>query len=114
MHSEPLLKDGQWHHAAITFKGSEFLMMYVDGELVNESDAAATPTVFDNNTLMRIGTDFNDEDKRFFNGIIDEVAVFNRVLSEAEIQRAMPGDILAVDANRKLSTTWGRLKNGLR
>jgi len=114
VHSEAVLEDGQWHHAAITFKGGDFLRMYVDGKLVNESDAAATPAPFDNNTPMRIGTDFNDEDKRFFNGIIDEVAVFNRVLSEAEIREAMKGDILAVDANHKLSTTWGRLKNGLR
>ena len=86
----------------------------MDGELVDESEANATEVLFDNNTPMRIGTDFSDEDKRFFNGIIDEVAVFNKALSQAEIQTAMKGDILAVNASGKLFTTWGRLKNNLR
>jgi len=115
VHSEAVLKDGQWHHAAITFSGGEFLRMYIDGELANESDAAATDTPFDNNTPMRIGTDFNDEDKRFFNGAIDEVAVFNRALTADEIQKAMNGNILdvpsSVDAHGKLTTSWGEIKN---
>ncbi len=114
VHSTTILEDGQWHHGAITFKASDFLRMYVDGELVDESEANATEVLFDNNTPMRIGTDLSDEDQRFFNGIIDEVAVFNRALSQAEIQTAMKGDILAVNASGKLSTTWGRLKNNLR
>lgn len=114
IHSDGILKEGQWHHAAITFKAGEFLRMYVDGVMVSESNAAATANLFDNNTPMRIGTDFNDEAKRFFDGIIDEVAVFNRVLTDAEIQAAMNGDILAVDASDRLATTWGGLKNRLR
>ncbi len=114
VHSATILKEGQWHHGAITFKAGDFLRMYVDGELVDESEANATESLFDNNTPMRIGTDFNDEDKRFFHGIIDEVAVFNRALSQAEVQTAMNGDILAVNASDMLSTTWGRLKNDLR
>jgi hypothetical protein len=63
---------------------------------------------------MTVGTDFNEEEKRYFNGIIDEVAVFNRVLTDTEVQTAMQGDILAVDVSDKLATTWGGLKNGLR
>ena len=114
VHSEAILVDGQWHHAAITFRAGEFLRMYVDGELVNESEASATSSIFDNNTPLTVGTDFNEEETRYFNGIIDEVAVFNRVLTDAEVQTAMNGDMLAVDANGKLATTWGRLRNCLR
>ena len=110
VHSDAVLVNGQWHHAAITFKAEDFLRMYVDGELVNESDANATESIFDNTTPMRIGTDFNDEAKRFFDGPIDEVAVFNRVLTQAEIQTAMQGDVLAVDAMDKLAVVWGQIK----
>jgi len=110
VHSEAVLKDGSWHHATISFRAGDFLRMYVDGNLANESKANATESIFDNNTPMRIGTDFNDEDTRFFNGIIDEVAVFNRALTEAEIKAAMQGDIQAVDANGKLAITWGEMK----
>jgi len=114
VHSDAVLKDGQWHHAAISFKGGEFLRMYIDGNLTNESKATATKTLFDNNTPLRIGTDFNDEDTRFFNGSIDEVAIFDRALTEAEIQKAMDGDIAPVNPGGKLALTWGGLKGGLR
>ena len=78
VHSEAILKDGQWHHAAISFKGGDFLRMYVDGKLANDSKATATKTLFDNETTLKIGQDFNEDAKRFFNGVIDEVAIFNR------------------------------------
>jgi hypothetical protein len=110
VHSDAVLKDGQWHHAAISFKGGDFLRMYIDGELANESKAAATKTLFDNNTPLSIGTDFNDDATRFFDGSIDEVAIFNRALTEAEVQKAMDGNIAAVDAGGKLALTWGGLK----
>jgi hypothetical protein len=46
-----------------------------------------------------------------FNGVIDEVQVWDRALSEAEINDSM-GDltIAAVDTSGKLTTTWGKLK----
>ena len=48
-----------------------------------------------------------------FNGVIDEVQVWNRALTESEIQQSM-GDFIAgiaVDASGKLTTTWGSLKH---
>jgi len=46
-----------------------------------------------------------------FNGIIDEVQVWNRALTEKEIADSM-GDLtaLSVDASGKLATAWGRVK----
>jgi len=114
VHSEAVLQDGSWHHAAISFKAEDFLRMYIDGELVSESAATATESIFDNETPMSIGTDFNDEDTRFFNGMIDEVAVFNRALSNDEVKRAMEGNIMnvptSVEAVGKLATSWGMIK----
>ena len=46
-------------------------------------------------------------------GMVDEVAVYNRPLSEGEIKGAMEGFskvILGVDPSSKLATTWGELK----
>lgn len=46
---------------------------------------------------------------RFFKGIIDEVMIFDRALSEDEIlQLATQG--LAVEPLNKLATTWGKIK----
>ena len=113
VHSEVVLKDGQWHHAAISFKGGDFLRMYVDGKLANDSKATATKTLFDNETTLKIGQDFNEDAKRFFNGVIDEVAIFNRTLNEAEIKTVMEGDFMAVDPTGRLSITWAKLKRQL-
>jgi hypothetical protein len=46
-----------------------------------------------------------------FNGIIDEVQVWDRALSEKEIKDSMKDiTITAVDTSGKLATTWGSLK----
>ena len=84
--------------------------MYVDGKLVAENKDVATKTLFDNETTLKIGQDFNDDPKRFFNGIIDEAAMFNRALTRAEIKTAMEGDIMTVGPAGRLSVTWAKLK----
>jgi hypothetical protein len=45
-----------------------------------------------------------------FNGTIDEVQVWNRALSEAEIRESMGNIATAVDVSGKLTTTWGEVK----
>jgi len=42
-----------------------------------------------------------------FSGIIDEVAIYNRVLTEEEINQDMLGVMYAVAPAGKLATTWG-------
>jgi len=46
-----------------------------------------------------------------FNGLIGEVQVWDKALTEKEIKESM-GDLTAtaVDASGKLATTWGNLK----
>jgi len=114
VHSPAVLKGDQWHHAAISFKGGDFLRMYIDGKLEAENKATATKELFDNNTPLRIGQDFNEDATRFFIGVIDEVAIFNRAVTQAEIKTAMEGDIMSVDPDGRLSITWARLKGELR
>ena len=69
----------------------------------------------DNNTPLMIGTDFqvggaHSGQAREFTGIIDEVTVFNRALSDEEIGLVMNGLIMAVDSYGKLAVTWGAIK----
>lgn len=111
---EGSMKEGTWHHVAFTFKAKEFLRLYLNGEMVADSDAAATDHLFDNNTPLMVGTDFaiggaHNGQPREFTGIIDEVAVFNRALSDAEIKQRM-ASIAAIETRGKLAALWGRLK----
>ena len=48
----------------------------------------------------------------FFEGIIDDVAIYNRALTEKEIRTDMEEGVLplAVHPTEKLATTWGRIK----
>jgi hypothetical protein len=107
--------DGQWAHLAMTFSAGNFLRIYINGELKAETDAAATESIFDNNTSLLIGTDFeiggaHNGQPREFTGIIDEVVIFDRALSDGEIQQVMNGEFMAVESEGKLAVTWGEIK----
>ena len=48
----------------------------------------------------------------FFEGIIDDIAIYNRALTEKEIRTDMGGGVLplAVQSTEKLASTWGSIK----
>jgi hypothetical protein len=74
------LADGQWHHVAATFDGTT-RSVYVDGVLKG-SDTPKRHRVPPKATNVRIGSTNNSE---YFNGSIDDVAIWNRALSASEI-----------------------------
>jgi hypothetical protein len=111
------LKEGEWQHIAMTFKAGEFVRLYINGEMMGEEDATVVGSLFDNDVPLLVGTDFQIGGQhragqpREFTGIIDEVSIYNRVLSEDEIRSLLDGVISSVDYHQKLSVTWGRIKD---
>ncbi len=74
------LSTGTWTHIAATYDGSQ-MRVYVNGVLDGFlGTSIAIPT---NNLPLRIGADQNGSN--LFNGLIDEVEIFSRALSAAEI-----------------------------
>ena len=79
--------DGTWHHVAGAFDGTEY-KLYIDGR-TNVSVASAgelqgSATAYN----ACIGAHYKRSDgapKNFFNGFIDDVRIYDRVLSEEEI-----------------------------
>ena len=71
---------GQWYHAAGVFDGAH-LMVYINGQLAASSSTSGriVPSV----SVLCFGRDFNEG--RYFNGLIDEVSIYNRALSSNEI-----------------------------
>ena len=55
---------------------------------------------------VRIG----EATRRYFEGLIDEVGIYNRVLTENEIAKNFNSQGLAVHSQEKLTTTWGNIK----
>lgn len=76
-----VLPTGAWSHVAGVYDGAE-MRVYVDGAL--DGARATTAAVPTNALPLRIGA-ASDGGSRF-SGLIDEVEVFNRALSQAEIQ----------------------------
>ncbi len=79
------VNDGEWHHVACVFSGSNILSakLYVDGVLETVG-ASQTQSVNTNATTnMTIGYGFNNT---YFDGKIDEVRIWNAALSAATLQ----------------------------
>ena len=102
-------KVGEWYHFAGTFDGKT-LKVYINGEL--EGEAANNVPIAPSDLELWIGGDDFGRPTDHFPGKIDEVRLYEKTLSEADIQKVMetPQD---VEAHGKLTTTWGKLKVGL-
>ena len=74
------LTTGSWQHIAVTFNGSGAVSFYINGSSAGTATAASSnPT---NSGSVSIGRAYNGN---YFNGKIDEVAMFNSELSSSDI-----------------------------
>lgn len=97
----------KWYHIIYTTDtNANELKLYVDGELKQTGNSGATKK---NMNERRIGSEHNG---RWLNGMIDNVRIYNRVLSADEVMQNFESksDQLPVEPADKLSTTWGALK----
>ncbi len=76
---------GVWTHAALTFDGN-WLRIYKDGVLVAETAKVGSLAV---NPAVEAWIGDNPSGNKGFDGIIDEVKIFHRGLSQAEVQTEM-------------------------
>jgi hypothetical protein len=76
------VNDGQWHHVAGTYDGSE-LRLYVDGKL--DASAKTQGTINVNAYPVYIGEN-SEHPGRAWHGLIDDVRLYNYALSDAEIK----------------------------
>ena len=102
----------QWVHVAGVFERKGDVELFVDGESVRSvpSDAQGRENI-DNKSPFYIGRRASGER---WKGILDEIRVYNRVLSEEEIKQnfeARGGLAHSVELGRKLAVTWGKVKS---
>jgi arylsulfatase A-like enzyme len=96
------LRDGQWHHVAgvlpaLAAPNATNILLYVDGAPEPAGSVTASPINTDSASAT-IGVDSQD---RNFTGVIDEVRIYNRALSGAEI-----GQLYA--ATNQCAAAWHR------
>jgi len=95
----PNVLDGEWHHVAATWDNANGEMkLYLDGVLVKSGTGIKTgETIASGGTLVlgqeqdSVGNSFHTNDD--FNGFLDDVRIYNKVLSDEEIQDLFEGPI---------------------
>ncbi len=77
--------DNQWHHVALVRNGeTDECIIYVDGRITDRLVVNYTGD-FDNSAPVYIGSLTNGTPQYFYWGAMDELAVFNKALTKAEI-----------------------------
>lgn len=82
-----IVNDGQWHHVAVVFNRAANMVRYVDGAAsgTQYSLSSLSGQSIDSTKQLRIGARAQTGDEIYFNGLVDDVSVFARVLSVEEI-----------------------------
>gem|GEM_PF-601542 len=81
------LLDGQWHHYAATFDRDGSALAYVDGDLVGTCDISELAGTLGLGKTLLLGT--GDVP---FEGALDDVRLYGRVLTGAEVDRLAAAD----------------------
>ena len=81
--------------------------MYKDGELVVDKPNAGNMN--ENANPVIIGA--ANGTSRYFNGLLDDVRIYDNALSEDEVKKNMDAmEPTATNSAHKLALTWGRIK----
>ncbi len=101
----------KWQHVAAQVDDGTH-RYWINGENVGEFEGKNAPPGKADTESVLVGK--THEGNREFLGLIDEVRIWNRALSEEEVKEQMEMgyfEIFAVDPRQKLATTWGQLKS---
>ena len=104
------LQGREWVHLVGTWDGNKN-RIYVNGKLQGTEDAGGPPWACPEEVY--IGADPGCGMRCQWEGIIDEVVIFNVTLTDDEVASLGEGieGFLAVEAAGKIATTWGSLKS---
>ncbi len=96
----------KWYHIAGVKKATD-LIIYIDGK--EEARYGVKRDFIQGKGHLRIG----GSRIRAASFAMDEFGLYNRALTEKEVVMDAKGQFLSVEPERKLTTTWGRLKTGI-
>ncbi len=103
------VNDGEWHHV-VCMKADDEVKVYIDG-VEDASVPLLGQDTYGGNDYPLV---FMRHYDRYLAGVLDEVAIFKKALTEGEIEQLMKGgvSVLAVNARGKLTAIWGQVKRG--
>ncbi len=89
-----------WYHVVLIRNGEES-KIYINGELVHTADSGRKETITaaaNKNLIIGSGREIGSSYYgRYFDGLIDEVRIYNRALLESEVQQLYEGTEISLD-----------------
>jgi hypothetical protein len=117
--ADTLVADGSWHHVAAVLEddGSpniEEIKFYVDAKQDEIGSPASQIVDTEEEVDVTIGAAMQPNvagvKRYFFDGMIDEVRIYSRALTQTEIEKIMKREDMAVSSFGRLITTWASIR----
>ena len=111
--AQDIIPQDKWTHVAMTWKKDGESVVYINGSRIGLLSAKTETLTSWRQENIFIGTSWNNEKHK---GLIDEVGIFNKALSDDDIENIMnkglekATGIAAVSLAGKLTTTWADIK----
>ncbi len=93
--------DGEWHHLAIVVDRSSNVSFYINGIADRVGDVSSESGSLSNTYPLLIGINYNKNATKDlqFDGLIDEVRIWNDVRTQAEIRANMYKELIGTESN---------------
>jgi len=108
----PVLVINKWNHVAWTWDSKDdAYKIYVNGVLDATGKQTGKGANLKSTENLKIGAQITGgAGPRYFNGLVDNAAIYGRVLTENEIKKDIEGTITPVQPLGKVSATWASIK----
>ncbi len=105
------LEQDVWTWITLVGENKKSIVAYQDGREITKQGGFDWNVKLPINEIS-IGANSHSERRRTFNGSFSMVRVYDKALTPAQVTQNARGAFLSVEPGDKLSTTWGKLKNG--
>lgn len=108
IHSGVNIRSGNWHHIVATATPGSTVSLYVDGVLTGTQASSGITNTNDNGEGLWIGNN-NNAPSRMWDGLIDDVAQWDRALTATEVTEIYDAGIAGVSLGQIPEPTSGLL-----
>lgn len=88
--SDTAYTDTEWHHVAMVHQG-QANRLFVDG---GQQSGTSNVTLVPSREFFHIGRQYSHLDDRYFEGLIDDVRVYKKAMTQAQVREVLAGDPL--------------------
>lgn len=103
--------DNEWSQVAITIQSTGSVVVYLDAAMIG--NGTMTLNANETSTPLVLGrASGSDDDAGWFNGTIDDLRIYNRALSPAEVATLFAHESLLQPQNPRIATANAQVVNG--